>query len=131
MKIKESEFSNSLMLFGSLPSFFRPLCHGLTLSLALAALLQAEKAPLPNIVFILADDMSYDSVSAYNDELGAMQTPRIDKLVEQGMSFSDGHSASAVCTPTRYGLRTGRYCWRTRLKSQVHWPYGQPLLRDE
>lgn len=85
----------------------------------------------PNIVIILADDMGYDSVSAFNDELGGLKTPRIDKMIDEGMHFTDGHSASAVCTPTRYGLLTGRYSWRTRLKSQVLWQYGQPLLLDE
>lgn len=117
---------------------FRLICSIFALGLSFSALSQAEvKAPPtqpkdhPNIVFILADDMSYDSVSAFNDELGTMQTPRIDRLVKEGMTFTDGHSASAVCTPTRYGLLTGRHCWRTRLKSQVLWPYGQPLLRNE
>ena len=86
---------------------------------------------LPNIIFILADDMGVDSVSAFNDEIGGMQTPHIDKLVKQGMTFTDGHSASSVCTPTRYGLLTGRYCWRTRLKKEVIWSYGQPLLEDD
>jgi arylsulfatase A-like enzyme len=90
-----------------------------------------EPIRLPNIVLILADDMSHDSVSAFNDELGGMQTPRIDRLVDEGMHFSDGHSGSAVCTPTRYGLLTGRYAWRTRLKKEVLWSYGQPLLRGK
>ncbi len=103
----------------------------LLLILQIPTLLSAAPKDFPNIVVILADDMSFDSVSAYNDELGPMQTPRIDRLVKEGMTFTDGHSASAVCTPTRYGLLTGRYCWRTRLKSQVLWPYGQPLLHDE
>ena len=76
----------------------------------------AEK---PNIVFILADDMGFDSVSANNPEIGPMKTPHIDRLISQGMNFTDAHSGSAVCSPTRYGLLTGRYCWRTRLKSEV------------
>jgi len=82
----------------------------------------------PNIVFILADDMSFDSVSANNDKIGNMKTPCIDKLMTQGMSFRDAHSGSSVCTPTRYGLMTGRYAWRTRLKKQVLWEYGRPLI---
>lgn len=85
----------------------------------------------PNIIIILADDMSYDSVSFLNPKIGDMKTPRIDSIAEQGMSFSDAHSGSAVCTPTRYGLLTGRYAWRTRLKKEVIWTYGQPLIKPE
>jgi arylsulfatase A len=88
----------------------------------------AVKSPLPNIVFIFADDMSYDSVSIFNDKIGNMKTPELDKLVKQGMYFTDAHSASAVCTPTRYGLLTGRHSWRTHLKKQVLWTYGMPLI---
>ena len=89
-----------------------------------------SKSDLPNIVFILADDMSYDSVSALNDKIGEMKTPQIDRLAKEGMIFDDGHSASAVCTPTRYGLLTGRHCWRTKLKTSVLWDYAQPLIED-
>jgi arylsulfatase A len=85
----------------------------------------------PNIVFILADDMSFDSVSANNSKMGALKTPHIDRLISQGMNFSDAHSGSAVCTPTRYGLLTGRYCWRSRLKSSVLWSWGAPLIEPE
>jgi arylsulfatase A len=86
---------------------------------------------LPNIVYILADDMSYDSVSALNPAIGPLKTPFIDRLVSQGMNFTDAHSGSAVCTPTRYGILTGRYCWRTDLKSQVLWEWGKPLIKRE
>jgi arylsulfatase A-like enzyme len=86
----------------------------------------------PNIVFILADDMGYDLVSHNNPEgMGPLRTPNIDRLASQGMNFTDAHSASAVCTPTRYGLLTGRYCWRTELKKEVLWDYGRPLIEDE
>jgi arylsulfatase A-like enzyme len=91
----------------------------------------ASAAKSPNIVFILADDMSYDSVSALNSEMGPLKTPHIDRLVGQGMRFTDAHSGSAVCTPTRYGILTGRYCWRTDLKSQVLWEWGKPLIKRE
>ncbi len=72
----------------------------------------------PNIVCILADDMGYGDVSALHPA-SKIKTPHIDRLVREGMSFDDAHSGSAVCTPTRYGLLTGRYCWRSRLKSGV------------
>ena len=86
------------------------------LTLGLACL--AQSADKPNVIVILADDMGKDSISAFNPNLG-FKTPRIDSLVEQGMSFMDAHSGSAVCTPTRYGLLTGRYSWRSRLKKYI------------
>ncbi len=92
----------------------------------------AEPPRKPNIVFILADDMGYDLVSHNNPEgMGPLRTPNIDRLARQGMNFTDAHSASAVCTPTRYGLLTGRYCWRTELKKEVLWDYGRPLIEDD
>jgi len=72
----------------------------------------------PNIVFIMADDMGYGDVGCYNAE-SKIPTPNIDRLAKQGIRFTDAHSPSAVCTPTRYGVLTGRYCWRTWLKSGV------------
>jgi arylsulfatase A len=70
-------------------------------------------------------------VSANNNKIGDMKTPHLDKLISQGMNFTDAHSGSAVCTPTRYGLLTGRYCWRTKLKSQVLWEWGAPLIEKD
>lgn len=72
----------------------------------------------PNIIYILADDMGPGDVSAYNPN-GKIPTPNIDLLAHQGMMFHDAHTNSSVCTPTRYGIMTGQYAWRTRLKSQV------------
>ncbi len=85
----------------------------------------------PNIVYILADDMGYDSVSALNPSMGSLKTSSIDRLAREGMVFTDAHSGAAVCTPTRYGILTGRYCWRTKLKRSVLWEWGQPLIRRE
>ncbi|BDS07189.1 arylsulfatase [Oceaniferula spumae] len=98
-------------------------------SLALATTLSAKEKP--NIVFILADDMGYDSISVNNPAMGPLKTPHIDKLAAQGMNFTDAHSGSAVCTPTRYSLLTGRYCWRSRLKRSVLWDYARPLIEDD
>ncbi len=84
----------------------------------------------PNIIVILADDMGLDSVSAFNDKMG-MKTPAIDQLASEGMSFIDAHSTSAVCTPTRYGLLTGRYNWRSRLKRGIVGQWERPLIEDE
>jgi hypothetical protein len=75
----------------------------------------AATSPTPDIVFILADDVGHDSVLASNEKMCPLRTSHLDRLREQGMDFTDAHSASAVCTPTRYGLLTGRYGRRTRL----------------
>jgi len=73
----------------------------------------------PNIVFIMCDDLGYGEVQCLNPENGKIKTPHIDKIASQGMTFTDAHSGSSVCTPTRYGLLTGRYSWRTRLQNGV------------
>ena len=80
----------------------------------------APAAPAsPNIVYILADDLGYGDVQCLNPQHGKIKTPHLDKLASQGMTFTDAHSGSSVCTPTRYGLLTGRYAWRSRLQSGV------------
>ncbi|MGI9244323.1 MAG: sulfatase family protein [Verrucomicrobiales bacterium] len=84
----------------------------------------------PNIVFILADDMGFGDVQALNPE-SKIPTPNLNKLAAEGMSFTDAHSPSAVCTPTRYAVLTGRYCWRSRLKTGVLNGYGTPLIERE
>ena len=82
----------------------------------------------PNIVFILADDMAYGEVSAMNADDCKVPTPSIDRLALQGMLFTDAHSSSSVCTPTRYSLLTGRYNWRTSLQRFVLYGYSPPLI---
>lgn len=84
----------------------------------------------PNIVYILADDMGYDSVEKLNPKCN-IRTPFIDKLIDQGMTFNDAHSGSAVCTPTRYGIITGRYSWRSSLKKFIVTPFGPSLISKE
>ena len=83
---------------------------------------------LPNIVYILADDLGYGDVQCLNPDRGKIPTPNIDRLAAEGMTFTDAHSGSAVCTPTRYGILTGRYAWRSRLQSGVLGPYAPPLI---
>ncbi len=73
----------------------------------------------PNIVYLLADDLGYGDIQALNPGRGRIKTPHLDRLAAQGMTFTDAHSGSSVCTPTRYGLLTGRYAWRTRLQRGV------------
>jgi len=72
----------------------------------------------PNIIYILADDMGVGDVKAYNQDC-KFPTPNLDRLAADGMRFTDAHSNSSVCTPTRYGIMTGRYCWRTSKKRGV------------
>jgi arylsulfatase A-like enzyme len=83
----------------------------------------------PNIVYIMADDLGYGDLGCYGAT--KIPTPNIDKLAEQGMRFTDAHSSSAVCTPSRYSVLTGRYCWRTELKHGVISGYGAPLIEKE
>ncbi len=82
----------------------------------------------PNIVVILADDFGVGDIQTHYPA-NKIPTPCLDRLVRQGMSFTDAHSPSAVCSPTRYGLLTGRYCWRTRLQEWVIAAYEPPLIR--
>lgn len=109
--------------------FFERLLHcSATFILIIAAALlsilsekqavSADSGRVPNIVIILADDLGYGDVRCYNPE-GQIPTPHMDRLAAEGVRFTDAHTPSAVCTPTRYGLLTGRYCWRSKLKSGV------------
>jgi arylsulfatase A-like enzyme len=81
----------------------------------------------PNIVVVLADDLGFGDVSCNNSQ-SQITTPHVDRLAAAGMRFTDAHTPSAVCTPTRYGLLTGRYCWRTRLKYRVLDGFDPPLI---
>jgi len=71
--------------------------------------------------------MGIGDVGVYNPD-SQIPTPNIDRLAREGLRMTDMHSPSAVCTPTRYGLLTGRYCWRTRLKESVLFGYGTALI---
>jgi arylsulfatase A-like enzyme len=81
----------------------------------------------PNIVFILADDLGIGDLGSYNKD-SKIPTPNIDAVARRGMRFSDAHSPSAVCSPTRYGILTGRYAWRTKLKRGVLQGYDPYLI---
>ena len=81
----------------------------------------------PNIVWIMADDMGYGDPACFNPE-SKIPTPNMDRLAAEGMRFTDAHSSSAVCTPSRYSVLTGRYCWRTRLKRGVNGGFSLPLI---
>tara|TARA_R110000850_G_scaffold42902_11_gene110052 strand:- start:309 stop:1820 length:1512 start_codon:yes stop_codon:yes gene_type:complete len=70
-----------------------------------------QAAEKPNILFILADDLGYGDVGCYNPE-SKVPTPHLDKMAAEGMRFTDAHSPSTVCTPTRYSILTGRMAFR-------------------
>jgi arylsulfatase A len=87
-----------------------------------------QSPPLrPNIVIILADDLGYGDIGAFNPK-SRIPTPHVDRLAREGVRYIDAHTNSSVCTPTRYGLLTGRYAWRTNLKRGVLWGEGDPLI---
>jgi len=101
-----------------------------TLVTILSAVSLVHAADKPNIVVILADDMGFGELSCLNSEKGKIKTPELDAIAASGMVLTDGHSGSSVCTPTRYGLMTGRYAWRTRLQSGVL-TGGNSLIAEE
>jgi arylsulfatase A len=109
-----------------------PLVGWLLLVLAAASVCAAEtpasKVSPPNIVYVLADDLGYGDVGCYNPQ-SKLPTPRIDKLAAEGMRFTDAHSASA-CTPTRYGILTGRYAFRSGVPVNVLDSYDPPLIEE-
>jgi arylsulfatase A-like enzyme len=84
----------------------------------------------PNIVVILADDLGYGDLGCYNRD-SKTPTPHLDRLATSGMRFTDSHSPSSVCSPTRYALLTGRYAWRTRLQRGVLGPWSPPLIAPD
>ena len=85
----------------------------------------------PNIIFILADDWGIGDVKCFGGDLCRIETPHMDALAKRGMRFTDAHSSSSVCTPTRYSVLTGRYNWRSRLKRGVLYGYDEPLIEAQ
>ena len=100
----------------------------LTACLLLCAQASAAAAEKPNIIYILCDDLGYGDVHCLGGERSKIATPNMDRLAAGGMIFTEAHSSSAVCTPTRYGIMTGRYNWRTRLQRGVLSGYSTPLI---
>jgi arylsulfatase A len=84
----------------------------------------------PKIVCILADDLGYGDVKGYYPQ-SKIPTPNLDRRASQGMRFRDAHAPDAVCTPTRHGLLTGRYSFRSRMKSGVLRPWGETLIEAD
>lgn len=86
-----------------------------------------DKTTKPNIVYFFVDDMGYGDASCLNTE-GKIKTPNIDRLASEGMKFTDAHSSSAVCSPSRYSVLTGRYNWRSTLQRGIVGVYGDPII---
>jgi arylsulfatase A-like enzyme len=91
---------------------------------------QEKLSPLPNIVIIFADDMGYGDVSALNPS-AKTRTPAIDKLIQQGLAFTEAHASASVCTPSRYGLLTGRYAFRSENGAYGIWGFDKPVIEPE
>jgi arylsulfatase A len=87
-----------------------------------------EEKKLPNILIIYADDMGYGDLGIQNPN-SKIPTPNLDKLASEGIRFTDGHSSSGICTPSRYALLTGRYHWR-KFHGIVN-AFGPPSFDDE
>jgi arylsulfatase A-like enzyme len=85
--------------------------------------------PFSNIIFIMADDLGYGDLGCYG--AAKIPSPHIDRIATQGMRFSDAHASSAVCSPSRYSVLTGRYCWRSPLKQGVLWGFSPPLIETD
>ena len=90
---------------------------------------RAAEPTKPNVVIILADDLGYGDLGCFNKD-SKIPTPHLDGLAKEGMRFTDAHSPSAVCSPTRYGLLTGRYPFRSVLKKGVVLPWGTPIIEE-
>ncbi|MCA9223859.1 MAG: arylsulfatase [Planctomycetales bacterium] len=106
------------------------------LTFLLLLLVGVAPAPLsaakrPNIVVLYADDLGYGDVQCYNKQRGKIPTPHIDRLAADGLRFTDGHSSSGVCSPSRYTILTGRYHWRSRLQSGIVGLWGAPLITPD
>ncbi|MFW2438780.1 MAG: sulfatase-like hydrolase/transferase [Arenicellales bacterium] len=101
----------------------------LVLTIAAGSAAWCSEENHPNIILILADDMGFGDLAIQNPE-SKIPTPHLDNLASEGMRFTGAHSPSAVCTPTRYSVLTGRYSWRSRLKRGVIWEWDKPLIEE-
>ena len=88
-----------------------------------------SEADRPNIIFIMADDMGYGDLGCYGAT--KIPTPNMDQVAREGMRLMDAHSSSAVCSPSRYTILTGRYHWRTRLQAGIVGLWGAPLIASD
>lgn len=111
---------------------YSPQLAGLVLGILciIASILSAQSqtgSSKPNIVVILSDDVGWGDISCYQPS-NKFKTPAVDKLAREGTRFTNAHAPHSVCTPTRYALLTGRYCWRTFLREGVLPGYSKPII---
>ncbi len=99
-------------------------------SLSVSLALSVVAADRPNIIIIYTDDQGFGDASCLNSDSG-FQTPNLDRLAKEGVVFTNAHSPDTVCTPSRYGLLTGRYCWRTVKKTGVLNAEGPCLIKND
>lgn len=97
----------------------KPLLLLCVLPIATSVSAAERTSDRPNIVLILADDFGYGSAGCYGADPKVVRTPAIDRLAAEGRKFTDANTTSSVCSPTRYSVLTGRYCWRTSLTHEV------------
>ena len=109
-------------------NFLSPNCESQTVQ-QVSVSRSIESKPNPNVIVIYTDDQGYGDVSALNPD-AKFKTPNLDRLVNEGIAFTRGHSADSVCTPSRYSLLTGRYPWRTRMKRGVLGSEAKCLIAD-
>ena len=102
---------------------------GISLLLSTFGMAQEQKSSLPNVLIILADDLGVGDLSGLNPE-SKISTPNVDKLIKEGLVFSDAHSASSIGSLSRYGLMTGRYCWRTDSSHHTLMGFDLPLIPE-
>lgn len=99
--------------------------------LSLFLTLSLHAVDRPNIVFVMCDDLGYGDIHCLAPETSKIPTPHSDRLASEGMIFTDAHSGSSVCTPTRYGLLTGRYSWRSKLQQGVTTGFAPCLIKQD
>jgi arylsulfatase A len=99
--------------------------------LATSGIAANPDAARPNVIFIMCDDLGYGDIHCLAPETSKIATPCADQLAREGMIFTDAHSGSSVCTPTRYGIMTGRYSWRTRLQKGVVTGFAPSLIAHD
>lgn len=107
-----------------------PILQGLLSCCLLQTAIAESRIAPPNIILIYTDDQGFGDASCLNPD-AKFKTPNIDRIAKEGITFTNAHSSSAVCTPSRYSLLTGRYCWRTKLKRHVLTAEAPCLIPDE
>ena len=105
------------------------LAHVVLLSGTASSASEQQDLP-PNFIVIFCDNLGYGDIGCYNPE-SKIPTPNIDELASEGIRFLDAHSSDSVCTPSRYGLMTGRYSWRSKLKTGVLFNWEPPLIEQD